>query len=316
VWGLNDQGQLGDGGTTNQLLPVRVANQVVDMAGGAFHTLVRLSDGSLLGAGLNDRGQLGDGTLDTPRLAFVPALAGLTGVDHLSASGVHSLALTEDGDIWATGQNNVGQLGNVTMEDSASPTLAAVIRGAVDVAAGRFVPSIYIGTATHSVALTDDGRVWTWGSNSYGMLGTGGPTTDTQDRPRPVEDFSASDQSWPLGDPDGDGLLTKEELQLGTDPFNADSNGDGITDYVAVHSGLDALSLDVDGDGVSNAAELGAGTDPLRADTDGDGVLDGADCFPLDPLRSQCLAPNPNDHTPPDITLSEPTTAVLLTSTP
>jgi hypothetical protein len=61
------------------------------------------------------------------------------------------------------------------------------------------------------------------------------------------------------------------------------------------------------------------GTDPFNPDTDGDGVPDGPltgpgsagrDCFPVDPDQHVCGVPNPNDHTPPDITLLEPTSTV------
>jgi len=68
----------------------------------------------------------------------------------------------------------------------------------------------------------------------------------------------------------------------------------------------------MDGDGVSNTVEASHGTDPFRVDTDEDGVNDGIDAFPLDPTRWQAPAPDPNDHTPPIITLTEPTNAVLL----
>ena len=70
------------------------------------------------------------------------------------------------------------------------------------------------------------------------------------------------------------------------------------------------------GDGVPNAVEIARGTDPFRADTHGDGVPDGIDCFPLDPTRWQCPAPVPGDVTPPVITLTEPTNAVLVSSVP
>ena len=117
-------------------------------------------------------------------------------------------------------------------------------------------------------------------------------------------------------DPDGDGLTTAVERGLGTDPYTADTNGDGIPDGVAVRSGISATNPDMDGDGVVNAVEIQRGTDPFRADTDGDGVLDGADCFPLDPLRWQCPPPVPGDATPPAITLTEPASAVLVSTVP
>ena len=60
---------------------------------------------------------------------------------------------------------------------------------------------------------------------------------------------------------------------------------------------------------MSNWAEIANGTDPLNPDTDGDGVPDGVDVFPLDPTRAQPLPSNPTDHTPPVITLIEPTNA-------
>jgi hypothetical protein len=72
----------------------------------------------------------------------------------------------------------------------------------------------------------------------------------------------------------------------------------------------------MDGDGVSNADEALHGSDPFMTDTDGDGVADGADCFPIDPTRSTCPAADPNDHTPPVITLTEPTNATLTSSIP
>ena len=100
------------------------------------------------------------------------------------------------------------------------------------------------------------------------------------------------------------------EVKLGLDPGVFDTDGNGLGDG----------AVDSDGDGLPNAVEVEIGLDPGvgettpgvadgAGDADGDGVPDGADCFPLDPTRSACLPSNPNDHTPPIITLIEPTTA-------
>jgi len=72
------------------------------------------------------------------------------------------------------------------------------------------------------------------------------------------------------------------------------------------------LSFDTDGDGISNAAEIANGTNPFLVDTDGDGVADGQDAFPLDPARWLPPSPNPSDHTPPTITLDEPSNVTQL----
>ena len=91
-------------------------------------------------------------------------------------------------------------------------------------------------------------------------------------------------------DSDGDGLTDREEMELGTDPFNPDTDGDGLTDGEEVkiyHT--NPLNPDTDGDGLSDGAEVHVyHTDPLNPDTDGGGVSDGHEVIedgtnPLDP---------------------------------
>jgi hypothetical protein len=117
-------------------------------------------------------------------------------------------------------------------------------------------------------------------------------------------------------DPDADGLSTAREWDFGTDPYDPDTNGDGVPDGIEVASSQSATNPDLDGDGVLNVAERAQGTDPFRADTDGDTYADGVDCFPLDGTRWQCPSSTPGDTTPPVITLTEPTNAVLISSNP
>jgi alpha-tubulin suppressor-like RCC1 family protein len=159
-----------------------------------------------------------------------------------------------------------------------------------------------------------DGALWRWGSNDWGQVGDG-TTIDRPDATR-VAGLSLFGGTWLLEDADGDGLTNLLELYYRTDPYDRDTNGDGVSDGGSVAMGRDPVSVDLDGDGVSNAVELKNGTDPLRPDTDGDGVPDGTDTFPLDPTRSTPGTPAPDDHTPPDITLTSPAGAVLISSVP
>ncbi len=90
-------------------------------------------------------------------------------------------------------------------------------------------------------------------------------------------------------DPDGDGLTTRFEKGIGTDPLNPDTDGDGLTDGDEVLKyQTDPLNPDTDGDGLTDGDEvLKYRTDPLKADTDGDGLTDGDEVlrYHTDPLK-------------------------------
>jgi len=64
TWGLNSDGQLGNGTTTDRLIPVQIAvgSSWTTAAAGLRHSLAVRSDGTLWVWGDNDDGQLGDGT--------------------------------------------------------------------------------------------------------------------------------------------------------------------------------------------------------------------------------------------------------------
>jgi hypothetical protein len=80
-------------------------------------------------------------------------------------------------------------------------------------------------------------------------------------------------------DPDKDGLIDEEELQIGTDPTKFDTDADGLGDgdeFVTYKS--DPLRADTDGDGLSDGAEVNKHrTDPLAKDSDRDGFDDGVE---------------------------------------
>jgi alpha-tubulin suppressor-like RCC1 family protein len=92
AWGANDQGQLGDGTTTNRHAPVKVANLsgIKAIDSGAAHSLALTTSGKVWAWGANDQGQLGDGTT-TDRHAPFQSRA-VSGVVAVAAGSYHSLA--------------------------------------------------------------------------------------------------------------------------------------------------------------------------------------------------------------------------------
>ncbi len=297
AWGLNANGQLGDGSLVPRLLPVQVSGitDAVAIAAGQDFAFAIERGGTLWAWGHNSSGQLGDATT-TDRLSPVPVIFA-TGVTAVAAGPLHSVAATNDGRVWTWGSNTWQQLGDDTVDRNYPQAIGGVT--ALTVASG---PS-----SVHTVALQPDGTVMSWGGNGSGQLGDG--TTTLRPTPVSVSGLSVASNDWLLGDPDGDRLVTWREYLLGTDPLVADTNRDGVPDGTAVSAGVSPTSPDADGDGVPNWVEIAQGTDPFAPDTDGDGVPDGVDCFPLDPTRSTCLVADPNDHVPPIITLIEPVTA-------
>lgn len=117
-WGYNAAGQLGDGGTRDSAVPVRVdlpgpVTQVFQGGSGATNgqTVAVLASGSVWAWGNNQRGQLGDGTLtssDVPVRVHVPHGVMFAKVN---SGGYTSFAIDSAGRLWAWGGNENGQLG-------------------------------------------------------------------------------------------------------------------------------------------------------------------------------------------------------------
>jgi alpha-tubulin suppressor-like RCC1 family protein len=94
-WGLNENGELGDGTTINRSTPVKVLvlpNTIAEVSAGINHTTcARVNDGRVGCWGLNDNGQLGDGTT-TERHAPVLALTGTDQAPAVPAGGAGASA--------------------------------------------------------------------------------------------------------------------------------------------------------------------------------------------------------------------------------
>jgi alpha-tubulin suppressor-like RCC1 family protein len=168
AWGLNTDGQLGDGTRTLRRTPVQVqgVTDAVDVSSGRDMSYAVRANGTVLAWGDNAFGELGDGTR-TDRLTPVP-VSGLTQVTNVAGGRDHGLALRTDGSVWAFGSNQYGQLGDGTTTDRLTPV--QVLTGVQQVTAG----------AHHSYALLTNGQIRSWGRNYRNELGDGTSTQRNQ----------------------------------------------------------------------------------------------------------------------------------------
>jgi alpha-tubulin suppressor-like RCC1 family protein len=175
-WGLNSEGRLGDGTTTNRLSPVQVVPGTTWawVAGSQFHTCATRSDGTLWCWGKNDYGQLGDGTT-TNRLSPVQVGTETTWA-RVAAGDQHSCATKKDGTLWCWGYNLSGQVGDNTGSMCLSPAEGQQYGEScllpIQVGTDSGWDRISAGVA-HTCATRTDGSLWCWGYSGNGQLGLG-----------------------------------------------------------------------------------------------------------------------------------------------
>ena len=204
-WGYNDDGELGDGTTTNRSTPTQTSSlgtgrTAVAISSGTFHSCAVLDDGSVSCWGFNGNSELGDGT-NTDRSAPTqtsslgttsnPRTAALSERDFdndgilnifdvhqnldfrettVSSGSRHTCALLDNGNVSCWGRNVEGQLGDgTTTYNRYTPTPTSSL------GVGRSAVAISSG-GPHTCAILDDGSVSCWGWNYYGSIGDGTTT--------------------------------------------------------------------------------------------------------------------------------------------
>lgn len=211
-WGLNSDGQLGNGSKTNATAPVLVEGleDAIAVSAGANHTCAVKQDGQIACWGDNSAGQLGNIGIGTMSDQVSPVLVdGITDAIGVDVGTWHSCAIVGDlRQVKCWGWNGYGTLGDGTTTSRYTPVYVSDLTGVVSLSAefgytcasdvaslvwcwGRpphissgwrtapeLVPgltnAIEVKTGTsHACVLTDDGRVKCWGYGGGGQLGDG-----------------------------------------------------------------------------------------------------------------------------------------------
>jgi alpha-tubulin suppressor-like RCC1 family protein len=216
-WGSGGNGENGDAGATARAFPVRVGgtqNNVVNVAAGHVFASIRIKRISMSGGcgfatstrhclaldesgnvwawGYNINGQLGNGNnsnqnspVQISRVSFAtgsfPTGQNVVAIWACGTQYGYSFAVTSDGNLWAWGYNNVGQLGLGTSGNSynAPQLVTTVVFGSAGVGAVVKVQALDAETSTSygcAAILTSAGYIYTAGNNASGWMGNGNTT--------------------------------------------------------------------------------------------------------------------------------------------
>lgn len=208
-WGSNATGELGLGHSEDVLEPElmrhpdgSVLTEIRSIAG-SMTTYAVTQNGRVLAYGPNTFGSLGIGLNEYGTLfCGIEHTASATGEWVVTATGerlekivkiaaghAFAVAIDEEGRLWTWGSNEYGQLANgvaATCADDPSLSEAISMRGYAGLIDDPSVVDERF-TAVEAgidfvLALTADGRVYSWGANRYGQLGHSGRTKTAQPR--------------------------------------------------------------------------------------------------------------------------------------
>eukprot|EP00741_Cyanophora_paradoxa_P003473 tig00000711_g3373.t1 len=200
AWGRGTYGALGLGtdGEKRTPQPIRLLRKkgVRDVACGADHTVVVTYQGEVYAWGRNMYGQLGLGTLadhDTPTL--VSALHGKQ-VRQMACGAMHTVAVMEDGEVYAWGRSELGQNGiGFGVSKQKEPRHVKALKG-------KKMRRVACG-GSHTAAVTDAGKIYAWGRDTYGQQGGGNELLSSVE---PVaaaqalrqQDIAAQEAAWAM----------------------------------------------------------------------------------------------------------------------
>ncbi|XP_074029211.1 E3 ubiquitin-protein ligase HERC2 [Leptinotarsa decemlineata] len=196
------------------------------------HFMVLTNNFEVYSWGNGDGGRLGHG--DTSFKEEPTLIEGLIEKDivDIECGASYSAAISANGSLYTWGKGYYGRLGHGTCEDCLTPTLVAGL-------SGQHIVKVACGSGdAHTLCVTNQGRVYSWGDGDYGKLGRGG--SEGSKIPRLIEklqNFQIADvycgshfsvalsregklftwgkgEGWRLGHPNEDHIRTPEAVEI------------------------------------------------------------------------------------------------------
>ena len=170
-WGYNGYGQLGIGTTSwPNNIPIEVVglnNDIVDVSLGDHSTCTIDILSQLYCWGWNRYGGLGLGHTDN-KSKPTEVVFNNGRVMKVSLGEYHMCIINNLSQVWCSGGNKYGQLGDGTTIDSYFPKLSSLVTAASQIDLGNL----------HSCVIDIHSDLYCWGMGGYGQLGLGPPTLD------------------------------------------------------------------------------------------------------------------------------------------
>lgn len=168
-WGWNYDGRLGTGSTARQKTPVKLEglSNIEKIYNNGSAIFAKSKTGEIYAWGSNSKGDTGTGS-EEGYIASPKKIEGLNNVDEIYSSYYYSFAKTTNGELYAWGGNDYGQLGN---GDKVNQRIPVKIEGISN------VEKVYIGNDS-TIVQNKLGELYSCGSNWNGVLGLG--TTEAQ----------------------------------------------------------------------------------------------------------------------------------------
>ncbi len=211
-WGQNKAGQLGNGSTADNHVPVLVtglASGVQGIGAGGYHSCA-VVNGAAWCWGDNDSGDLGNGSTTESNVPV--AVSGLaSGVTALAVGNPNHACALVNGGVQCWGYNFSGELGDGSSAASDVPVQVSGLTSGVEAIAAGYVDACALLT----------GGAQCWGNDSYGEVGNGEATENAISTPTPVLGLSGMVQAIATG-----GLHTCALVQGGVECWGYNYGGD------------------------------------------------------------------------------------------